>query len=619
MGKIMFDFLLGLGDFFLSLGITVDIAVVYGLILVAVYFFVTDHLAIDITAILLMVLLMILEPWTKISPAEAISGFSNPATITVLAMLILSGGMVKTGVAQIIGRKLAKFAGENKFKQLFATIAAGGPISGFVNNTPVVAILVSVITDLAHKGKTSPSKLLIPLSYASMLGGTLTLIGTSTNILASEISGRLLGHPFSMFEFTKLGALVLIAGGTYLLILGPRLLPDRVPPLEDYDEEYGRKDYVAEVVIHEESPLVGMAMVDVSKSDELNADIIQLRRGEAVFSEPSREEELQKGDILRINTDKETLVEDILARDELVMAGKEAREEKEVSEEAGETLAVEVVIPRGSPLEGDTLSSSTFEKRFDVTVLAIRSRGKTIRQRLSRARIHPGDTLLVEASPGAIDRLAQNPGYIVAHEPSEPTYRTSRIPHALVIILGVVLLASFGISPILLSALAGVVAMVVTGVLKPHEVYDSVSWDIIFLLAGVIPLGMALEQTGGAELIGEAIAASARFLPTVAVLWLLYITTGLITGMISNNASVVLLIPVAVNAATRLGANPFAFVLAVTFAASTAFLTPVGYQTNLFVYGPGGYRFSDYIRIGLPLQLVLSVVTVTGIVFFWGL
>ncbi|MFP4202514.1 MAG: SLC13 family permease [Candidatus Acetothermia bacterium] len=601
------------------MGITVDIAVVYGLILVAVYFFVTDHLAIDITAILLMVLLMILEPWTKISPAEAISGFSNPATITVLAMLILSGGMVKTGVAQIIGRKLAKFAGENKFKQLFATIAAGGPISGFVNNTPVVAILVSVITDLAHKGKTSPSKLLIPLSYASMLGGTLTLIGTSTNILASEISGRLLGHPFSMFEFTKLGALVLIAGGTYLLILGPRLLPDRVPPLEDYDEEYGRKDYVAEVVIHEESPLVGMAMVDVSKSDELNADIIQLRRGEAVFSEPSREEELQKGDILRINTDKETLVEDILARDELVMAGKEAREEKEVSEEAGETLAVEVVIPRGSPLEGDTLSSSTFEKRFDVTVLAIRSRGKTIRQRLSRARIHPGDTLLVEASPGDIDRLAQNPGYIVAHEPSEPTYRTSRIPHALVIILGVVLLASFGISPILLSALAGVVAMVVTGVLKPHEVYDSVSWDIIFLLAGVIPLGMALEQTGGAELIGEAIAASARFLPSVAVLWLLYITTGLITGMISNNASVVLLIPVAVNAATRLGANPFAFVLAVTFAASTAFLTPVGYQTNLFVYGPGGYRFSDYIRIGLPLQLVLSVVTVTGIVFFWGL
>ena len=351
----------------------------------------------------------------------------------------------------------------------------------------------------------------------------------------------------------------------------------------------------------------------------MNAEGVQLRRGEGVLTSPSKGEELQKGDVLRINTDKETLVEDILGREELVMAGREKKAEKDVAEEAEEMVAVEVVIPRGSPLEGDTLSSSTFEKRYDVTVLAIRSRGETVRERLSKARIHPGDTLLVEASSGAIDRLAQNPGYIVAHEPGEPSYRTSKIPHAAVIVFGVVLLASLGIFPILLSALAGVVAMVVAGVLKPHEVYDSVSWDVIFLLAGVIPLGMALEQTGGAKLIGEAIAASAGVLPSVAVLWLLYIITGLITGMISNNASVVLLIPVAVNAAAKLGVNPFAFVLAVTFAASTAFLTPVGYQTNLFVYGPGGYRFSDYVRIGLPLQLVLSVVTVAGIVFFWGL
>ncbi|MBS3766327.1 anion permease [Candidatus Bipolaricaulota bacterium] len=615
----MIGFVPSVQEFFASLGVTFDMAVVFGLILVAVYFFVTDHLAIDITAILLMVLLMVLEPWTQISPAEAISGFSNPATITVLAMLILSGGMVKTGVAQIIGRKLSRFAGENKFKQLFATVAAGGPISGFVNNTPVVAILVSVITDLAHKGKTSPSKLLIPLSYASMLGGTLTLIGTSTNILASEISGRLIGHPFSMFEFTKLGAIVLLVGGAYLLFIAPRLLPDRVPPIENYGEQYGLKDYVAEVVVHEESPLAGLTMEEVASSEEFNAEILQLRRGNEVLTELPGEEELEKGDVLRIHTDKETLVGDIIAREELVMAGREREGKQEGSDEVEELIAVEVVIPSGSPLEGDTLSSSSFEKRYDVTVLAIRSRGKMIKERLNRTRIHPGDTLLVEASPGDIDRLAQNPGYIVAHEVEEPTYRKSKIPHALVIILGVVLLASFGVFPILLSALAGVVAMVVSGVLKPHEVYDSVSWDVIFLLAGVIPLGMALEQTGGAELIGEAIAASAGVFPSVAVLWLLYITTGLITGMISNNASVALLIPVAVNAAAKLGANPFSFVLAVTFAASTAFLTPVGYQTNLFVYGPGGYRFSDYIRVGLPLQLILSVVTVAGIVFFWGL
>ncbi|MCF7876690.1 anion permease, partial [Candidatus Bipolaricaulota bacterium] len=271
----MFDFIFGVQEFFVSLGVTVDMAVVFGLILMAVYFFVTDHLAIDITAILLMVLLMVLEPWTQISPAEAISGFSNPATITVLAMLILSGGMVKTGVAQIIGRKLSRFAGKNQFKQLFATVAAGGPISGFVNNTPVVAILVSVITDLAHKGKTSPSKLLIPLSYASMLGGTLTLIGTSTNILASEISGRLIGHPFSMFEFTKLGAIVLLVGGAYLLFIAPRLLPERVPPIENYGKQYGLKDYVAEVAVHEESPLAGLTVEEVASTERFHAEILQ--------------------------------------------------------------------------------------------------------------------------------------------------------------------------------------------------------------------------------------------------------------------------------------------------------------------------------------------------------
>lgn len=616
----MVDLILGLPEHLASLGITVDMAVVYGLILVAVYLFISDRLAIDITAILIMVLLMLLEPWTQISPAEAISGFSNPATITVLAMLILSGGLVKTGLAQIIGHKLAEFAGKNKFKQLFATIVAGGPISGFVNNTPVVAILVSVITDLAHKGNTSPSKLLIPLSYASMLGGTLTLIGTSTNILASEISGRLLGHPFSMFEFTKLGVLVLITGGAYLLVLGPRLLPDRVPPQQDYGEEYGSRDYLAEVEVQIDSPLVGLTLEEVASEEKFRADILQVKRkGDVLKSLPEEKEELQEGDVLRVNTDKETLVDDILAKEKLVMAGQVVAEEESISGEDKERVAVEVVIPRGSPLEGDTLKGSTFEERYDLTVLAIRSHGKTIKESLTMTRIHAGDTLLVEATPGSIDRLSQNPGYIVAHEAKEPSYRTEKIPHAIVTILGVVLLAGFGVFPILLSALAGVVAMVVSGVLKPYEAYDSVSWDVIFLLAGVIPLGIALERTGGAELIGEAIAASAELLPPIAVLWLLYIITGLITGMISNNASVVLLIPVAVNAATKLGANPFSFVLVVTFAASTAFLTPVGYQTNLFVYGPGGYRFSDYVRIGAPLQLVLSVVTVGGIVLFWGL
>lgn len=246
-----------------------------------------------------------------------------------------------------------------------------------------------------------------------------------------------------------------------------------------------------------------------------------------------------------------------------------------------------------------------------------------------------GDTLLIQAPPSSIDRLAETQDFIVAHEPVTPDYRTEKIPHAIAIMVGVVVFAAIpwgdvatvlGVSaaedmtafPILLTALAGVVAMVVTGVLHPNELYSSVEWDVIFLLAGIIPLGVALEKTGGADLMGQAIASTAEILPLVAVLWVFYVGTGLVTGVISNNASVVLMIPVAIEAANGMGANPFAFVLAVTFAASTAFMTPVGYQTNLFVYGPGGYRFTDYLRIGAPLQLLLSVVTVAGIALFWG-
>jgi di/tricarboxylate transporter len=248
----------------------------------------------------------------------------------------------------------------------------------------------------------------------------------------------------------------------------------------------------------------------------------------------------------------------------------------------------------------------------------------------------------VQAPPDSIDRLSRNSDFIVAHEPDKPEYRTDKIPHAAAIMLGVVglvavpfeaigawLASATGIGaftalsalslPIMLTALMGVVAMVATGVIKAPELYDAVEWDVILLLAGIIPLGIALEQTGGADLLGALVAATANYLPVIGVLWVFYLATGLITGVISNNASVVLMLPVAIEAATAIGANPFAFVLAVTFAASTAFLTPVGYQTNLFVYGPGGYKFSDFLRVGAPLQLLLSVVTVLGIAFFWGL
>jgi di/tricarboxylate transporter len=616
----------------LPAGVTPEMLVVFAVVALALFLFVTEYLPIDVTAILVMVLLMVLEPFTRISPAEGISGFSNNATVTVLAMLILSAGITRTGAVQALGKRLSAFAGDNQFRQLLATVGVAGVPSGFINNTPVVAMLVPIISDVAHKGNTSPSKLLLPLSYASMLGGMLTLVGTSTNILASDVSARLLGEPFSMFEFTGLGVIVLVVGSAYLLTVGYRLTPERVPAKEDYIEEYEMEDYLSAVEVPTDSPVVGRTIADVVGEELYDADVLELVRDGEGFSDPLARKTLRPGDRLQIRTDRETLQRLMDGSGFSLVGG--PRNEDELHPDDDEPNLLEVVVPARSVLVGETLRSSSFRQRYDATVLAFRSRGEFIHEQLENIRIRAGDTLLVQALPDSVERLSENPDFILAAEPDEPSYRTEKIPYAVAIILGVVgivavpwgtLGSALGVPAlaaldfdIVVTALAGVVAMVVTGVLNANELYDSVDWDVIFLLAGVIPLGIALEQTGGAAFLGELVAASSAFLPAIGVLWVFYVATGLITSIISNNASVVLMIPVAVEAARGIAADPFAFVLAVTFAASTAFITPVGYQTNLFVYGPGGYKFSDYIRVGAPLQLLLSVVTVAGIAAIWG-
>src|SRR6056297_2974973 len=601
-----------------STPVTAEMLVVFALILLALVLFATEWFPIDVTAILIMVLLMVLEPWTQISPREGISGFANPATITVLAMLILSTGINRTGIVQLIGRKMAAFAGTDRRKQLAATVGVSGPISGFINNTPVVAILVPVINDLAHNGKTSPSKLLIPLSFASMLGGTLTLIGTSTNILASDIAAQIgaespeLGlHAFGMFEFTKLGVIVFAVGTVYLMTVGVRLLPERIPADEDLVEEYAIQEYLADVVVPSNSSLIGQTVGEALGDDELDIDVLQLIRYGERFSEPLARKEIRESDTLRLRTNREML-ERIMDTEGLTLSGS-PRSEDDLHPDEEEPVLVEVVIPSGSFLVGETLTSSTFRQRYDANVLAFRTRGSVVRDRFEKIRIRVGDTLLVQAPPDSLTRLVENEDFIVAHEFDEVTYRSEKIPFAIGIIAGVVALPALNILPIVVSALAGVVAMIFTGVLKPTELYSSVEWNVIFLLAGVIPLGIALQQTGAAALLGTAVASTAAFLPAIGVLWVFYVATGLLTSVISNNASVVLMIPVAASAAQSIGANAFAFVLAVTFAASTAFMTPVGYQTNLFVYGPGGYKFTDYVRVGGPLQLLLMGVTTVGI------
>ncbi|ELZ94991.1 sodium/sulfate symporter family transporter [Haloferax mucosum ATCC BAA-1512] len=614
--------------------ITPGIVVVSVIILAALVFFATEPVPVDVTAIGVMVTLMLVQPIseTLVSvgligapivlfesyPGDALSGFANTATLTVLAMFILSEGVQRTGIIQLLGAKIASFTGDSELRQLGATVGVVGPISGFINNTAAVAILLPMVTDLAERGNTSPSKLLLPLSYASMFGGMLTLIGTSTNILASDVYSRITGEaPFSMFEFTALGAVVMAVGMVYLLTVGRRLTPERIEPRGDLTEEFEMAEYLTEVTVRADSPLVGQQVQRALVETDFDVDLLQLIRGDSVFLEPLGPKEIQAGDVFTLRTDRNTLVELLDVEGLDLVPATVTESELELADE-GQNL-VEVVIAPGSSLVGESLATASFRQRYDATVLALRRGGELIRRRIDKLPLRVGDTLLVQATANSVERLDNNRNFIVAQEVERHDYRESKIPVAVGIVTGVVALAAIDFLPIVVSALLGSLAMVATGCLRPTELYDAVQWDVIFLLAGVIPLGIAMENSGAAELLAGMVVMSGNFLPLLAVLGVFYFVTALLTNVISNNASVVLMIPVAIEAAGTLGAEAFPFVLAVMFAASTAFMTPVGYQTNLFVYGPGGYKFSDYIRVGGPLQLLLGVVTTIGVAYFFPL
>lgn len=604
--------------------VTPGMLTVFGIILAALVLFALEPVPIDITAIGVMVALMILGTegpvnLTGITPRQGLSGFASAATITVLAMFVLSAGVQRTGVIQLLGKRLTVLTGDNEGRQLGATIGAVGPISGFINNTAAVAILLPMVTEIAHEGRTSPSKLLLPLSYASMFGGTLTLIGTSTNILASEVAADLgvPGAPFSMFQFTALGAFVSVAGTAYLFTLGQYLTPERIEPRDDLTEEFDMGAYLTEVTVRGDSPIIGDTVRSALEESDFDVDVVQLIRGEEVFLEPLAPKSIQAGDIFAVRTDRDTLVE-LMDAEGLEMVAQTVEEtDLEAAEDAAHNL-VEVVVAPGSFLVGETLATTNFRQRYDATVLAFRRGPELIRQRMDHTGLRVGDTLLIQATADSIDRLADRQDFIIAQEVERPDFRRSKVPVAIGIVAGVVGVAALDLLPIVVSALLGSLLMVLTGCLKPTEVYESVQWDVVFLLAGVIPLGIAMETTGGADLIAEGIVMAAGSLSLAVVLGLMYVVTAVLTNIVSNNAAVVLMIPVAFEVATAIGASAYAFVLAVTFAASTAFMTPVGYQTNLFVYGPGGYRFTDYLRVGTPLQLLLAVVTTVGIVVLVG-
>lgn len=595
----------------------VDIILMLLLVVGIIILFLTEPISADFIAISVPVILIVLNKWTKITTEDALAGFSNTATITVLAMFILSSAVQKYGFVQVLGEKIQSLSDGNVTLRYFIVIATAALIAGILNNTPVVAIFIPLVVGLSRKINASPSKILLPLSYASMMGGTLTLIGSSSNLLASGISERLIGKPFTMFEFTSLGLVVLIFGMAYLMTFGRKLTPARIKPLKDITESYKLNDYLTVVKVKEDSVFTGKTLQDSFEDIDYEFSILDIIREEKDPGYNPERRKIRKGDRLIISGEEEAIVG--LTEEYGVELLREDRlRQRDIEEDESEKELIEVIIPIGSAVIGRELDDLDFSKRYNSILFSIRRRRNVSYRDMKSKVLKAGDVLLLKGDRSSFDALSEDQNFIVVRKTDIKDYDKKKMIASLSILIGVIVVTIIGFLPIVISALLGVVIMISTGLIKPNEAYESVDWSVIFLLAGLIPLGIAMEKTGTATFIANQLINISIGMPNIVILGIFYLLTALLTNFLSNNASVILMIPIGIEIASQIGANPFAFVLAVTFAASTAFLTPIGYQTNLMVYGPGGYKFSDYFRVGAPLQIILTIVTPIFINLFWG-
>ena len=585
---------------------TLEIILVLGLVISAVILFATERLPVDLTAMIIMGTMLLSG---MISAQDAISGFSNPATVTVGAMFVLSAGLFKTGAVNILGSSLARLGRINFWLVLVVMMLLVGLLSAFINNTAAVAIFLPVMLAIARDCGFSAGRLLMPLSFASMFGGVCTLVGTSTNILVSSIAERHGLEPIGMFEPTALGLIFFGAGSLYLLLIGIRMIPERSAGGER-SPVFGSGDYQIEIVLGPKARSVGTILASSPLLDDVTIHNVEVFRNGARVDQPPQELVLQAGDHLKVRCDLENF------RKLKERQGIALRQEK--GEQADEeALLVEAVVAPGSTLDGRSLKQARFRSRYGLTALAVRHRGQVMREDLEEMLLRAGDVLLFEVGQVQLDHLRDDRTFVLVSQVGLPVFRKSRMLTSVAIVAGVVAAAASGTVPIVAGAIVGCILMVMTRCLTLEEAYGSINWQVIFLLAGVLTLGTALETTGAARLIGGYLVESLGSLGPVALVSGLYLATSLLTEMMSNNATAALLAPIAIAAAESLGIDPRPLLMAITFAASASFMTPVGYQTNTLIYGPGQFRYVDFLKVGTPLNIMFWILATIFIPRFW--
>ncbi|MFH1499945.1 MAG: SLC13 family permease [Verrucomicrobiota bacterium] len=597
---------------------TWEIALVYVLLVAVLASFVWEKITPDLTALTLFAVLLVTG---LIAKDDAFAVFSNSAPFTVGAMFILSAALVKCGAIDRISSLVERTANWGYRAILLTLVAVVGTISAFINNTPVVVVFLPIVLKISRQLKVSPSKLLIPLSYAAVLGGTCTLIGTSTNLVVNGImTGREL-PAFSMFELAWLGVPASILGGLYLALFGNRLLPHREMLTSILTDEE-RREYITEAFVQPDSTQIGKTLGEAGLTRSRGIRVLEIvRDGVALYIEPEKVK-LRAGDRLILACRMKGIV-NTRGTEGIDLAAELKLGLEQIA--AHEGSLVEAVVNPHSSLVGHTVREVNFRQRFRMVVLALHRRGRNVREKIDTLPIESGDVVLMMGTDQAIDALRHGDDLVLFDRARVPAVsQHAKMPFVLGIIAAVVATASFDLVPIEVGAVVGCVLVCLLRCLKTQEAYASIEWNILFLIYGMLAMGRAMETTGAAEWLAlNVVSLTQQLVPGphqgLVLLAVIYLFTSIFTEVLSNNAIAALMAPIAIGIAAQLGYDPRPFLVVVAFAASAAFATPIGYQTNTYVYGVGGYRFSDFVKIGAPLNALCFAITMLIVPQVWPL